>query len=450
MFAIMILLTFVVLLIIFINPKIGTFLIWPILFTYPHSWWYYHEFLPLNMGVDDLFCIFLFLSILVRHNLMDGKRIRFGYAFWVVVAFTVVGVVANTAGAFEEIDPFRRSLYLKDILKNGIYFGLFYAILHCIDDERDLKIQFTMFSVAAMIGAILVILQNFFPYQMEIFATPRVTTVGFALTYESRGAGAFMNPNAAACILSCALVMTLASLRMQRTLFSKIAVYLIMFILLIGILFTRSRAGLLMLIGTLGLMAIISQSRTVVWLAIIAGVVVALAFTGMRELYKERIAQVYDPMTKTWGANVLGRIETWAGYFRTATLRNYILGQGPKQALAKNDMESHSAYVSLITVYGLGGVIWAISALIKFMKMAVSLKGFPDPLIAAVSAACFWALIGWGIYANTSDAITSYYPRYLLFYIVVLIDRAYYFAQQQQWQSYCENFYGDQLQLYPQ
>jgi hypothetical protein len=41
-----------------------------------------------------------------------------------------------------------------------------------------------------------------------------------------------------------------------------------------------------------------------------------------------------------------------------------------------------------------------------------------------------WALIAWGIYALSADAISSQYPRYLLFYVVVLLDRASAIARQ--------------------
>ncbi len=41
-----------------------------------------------------------------------------------------------------------------------------------------------------------------------------------------------------------------------------------------------------------------------------------------------------------------------------------------------------------------------------------------------VPSGCMWALVVWGIYAMSADAISSQYPRYLLFYVVVLLDRA--------------------------
>jgi len=448
MFFIIFILFLVVLGIILVWPKLGTFIIWIILFTYPHGWWYYRGFLPLNIGADDLFCIALFLAVVIRRNFIQGVPIRFGYAFWVIGTFSIIGVIANYAGSLEGFG-LEQGEYMKDILKNGVYFALFYAVLHCIDDEKDLKIQFTMFSIAAVIGALLVIIQRYFPDPMSIFALPQVYAERM-LTYESRAEGAFTNPNAAACVLVCSLVLVVTALRLQRTAIAKLIVYLFIIVLLAATLFTQSRSGLLALGGTFILMSLIGKNRKTSWLVIGGAVVVILLFGGIRETYMERVAAAYDPHSGQWGANVLGRIETWRSYFETANAKDYIFGQGPKQGIVKNGMESHSAYVSLITVYGFGAIIWAILSLIFFLRKVWQLRRFPEPLITVVSSGCFWALVAWGIYATTSDAITSAYPRYLLFYIVVLIDRASFFAgQQQRWWLYEEGTEQEEGALEP-
>ena len=133
---------------VFIKPKWGSFLIWPILFTYPHNWWFQHQWLPLNIGVDDLYCLVLFGVVVIRRNLLGGIPVRWGYAFWVVTTFVLIGAVAVLSGA-ADAPGMERVNYIKDILKLCVYWGLFYAILHCIDDVVDLRRQFTMFSLAA-------------------------------------------------------------------------------------------------------------------------------------------------------------------------------------------------------------------------------------------------------------------------------------------------------------
>jgi hypothetical protein len=433
--------------IIFVKPKWGTFLIWPILFTYPHGWWYYRQFLPLNIGVDDLFCIALFLAVLIQRNLLKGVRIRFSYAFWIISAFTVIATVANIAGS-RDAPPFERILYVKAIMKFGVYWGLFYAVLHCIDDIHDLKMQFTMFSLGAVAGASIVIMQYFFPYQMEIFAAPiALEKVGFG--FGTRGSGAFMNPNTAACVLCCSLMLVIAAMRLQKTIISRMVVYAFIFVLLTAMIVTRSRSGLMALGGTLVLMAFLGRGKKVAWLVITAIVVIGMAFAGARLLYTERIEDIYDPTTGVWGANVEGRIKTWSSYLETAMAKDYLLGQGVIQGVEKNGGESHNAYVSLLTVYGIGGALWGLIAVIIFFRRTFALRHFPDPLISTIGAGCIWALIAWGIYAMTADAISSQYPRYLLFYLVVLLDRGYNIArEQQEWLLYEEQ--ATQPVLYPE
>ncbi len=85
----------------------------------------------------------------------------------------------------------------------------------------------------------------------------------------------------------------------------------------------------------------------------------------------------------------------------------------------------------MITVYGVGGVIWAFAALMGFLRKACKRDPWADPLIAIVKGGCLWALVTWVAYAFTADALSSQYPRYLLFYLVVLLDRAAFIGTQE-------------------
>jgi len=437
--------TFVVLCLIFIKPKWGTFLIWPVLFTYPNGWWYYHNFLPLNMGVDDFLCIALFLTVFIRRNFLGGVRLRLNYAFWTISAFTVIAAIANIAGSMDAA-PVERIFYIKAILKFCVLWGLFYAVLHCIDDTHDLKMQFTMFSIGTIAGASIVILQYFFPYQTEIFAAPVALERG-EVGFGVRASGAFMDANTAACMLGCSLMLVITAIRLQKTAISKMVVYAFICVLLVGIAVTRSRSGLMALVGALVLMAFLGQGKKFAWLVIIGAVVIAMTFAEARLLYTERIKDIYSG--GIWGANVEGRTGTWSSYLETATTKDYLLGQGMTSGITKNGMESHSVYISLLTVYGIGSVFWALIALIIFLRKAVVLRRSADPLLSTISEGCIWALAAWGIYGTAADAISAMSPLYLLFYLVVLLDRGHNIAGEQQKSLLYEEQVGQPV-LYPE
>ena len=186
---------------------------------------------------------------------------------------------------------------------------------------------------------------------------------------------------------------------------------------------TRSRSGLMALVGGFMLMIFFSKSRKIAMMVVVAGIIVAVIFGGVRLMFQERLRDIYAQ--GTWGHNIEGRFETWRGYFETATPQIYMFGQGFTQARARNEVESHSAYVSLITVYGLGGTVWAILSVLHYFKKVFRSRNVENLFVKRLSDGCLWVLVAWGIYAMASDAISSQYSRYLLFYIVILVDRTY-------------------------
>jgi hypothetical protein len=402
-----------------VRPKWGAGLTWLVLFTYPHNWWFNHPFLPLNIGADDLFCIVLFLSVVVRRNLFGGVPVRWGYGFWVITTFALVVTVATLSGALDA--PFDRLLYLKDILKIYVYWGLFYAILHCIDDGQDLRRMVGMFALAALVGGALVLLQHFLPGRMQDWSNPSLVEIE---EVTGRASGAFLNPNGAACVLACSLVLVVTALRLQESWISKALLGLSCGFLLLGVLVTRSRSGLLALGVTFGLMALVGRNKKVAWMVIASAIVVGLSFGGVREAFRQRLATVYDPTAQAWTANVAGRTETWLRYFQTATPKVYLLGQGQRAGILRNGSETHSAYVSALTVYGLAGVVWAIASAVGLWRKACTGRRPEGAITAIVQSGCLWAWVAWAVYAATSDALSSQYPRYLLLLLVVLVDRA--------------------------
>ena len=442
---IIIIASFVALMLVMISPKLGANLIWLILFTYPHTFWYKHGFLPMNIGMDDLYCIALFVAVVIRKNILKGTPIRTGYAFWVITGFLFVSLIANISGFILAEEQFKViSLSIKEVLKMGIYWCLFYAILHSIDSEKDLKTQITFFLIAAVVGAVLVIVSYSHPYLMIPWRDPTATIASGSIamkeiSYHERACGAFLNPNAASCVLAFAIVFIMSLIKLQKTFILKLLTYSVVFIVFVGMLITRSRAGLLSISVVFVLMVFLSNSnRYMALLFIFAAIAVVSLSPNVSRLFMERLEDSYSGETGMLGSNVVSRFSMWTKYFESASFYIYLFGQGKIQGELRNGMSStHSAYVAIITTYGFGGMIWAIASLTNFIKREIVIIRDDNPYTVVVGKTCFWAIIIWGVYAMFADAIGSQYTRYLLFFLVVLMDRAYTF-------STCHNNFADE------
>lgn len=375
-----------------------------------------------------MFCVFLFIVVLVRRNMMGNVPFRLGYAFWTVTGFVIVAFIATFAGSFEASSQ-EQILYIRDMLKLLVYFSLFFAIIHSIDNEKDLRNQLVAFTIAAAAGALIVIAQYHNPYRLQWFLAPAILERGIDI--GGRASGAFMDPNAAAGTLTVCITLIMASFRFYKVRVGKFFPLAAVVIVFTAIFFTGSRAGFFALAGVLVLMGFIGKSKKLAWTLIITGIIAAFLFGGGAELLRQRIEVVYNPETQTWAESVEGRFEMWKSYFETATARTYVFGQGRRQGIAKNGLETHSAYVSIITVYGFGSMIWAGFALAGFIRRFNYLRKIASPSIAALGRACMWGLMAWGIFGLSADALSSYYPRYVLFFTVVILDRAYAVALQQ-------------------
>lgn len=410
----------------FVNPKVGSWLVWFVLFTYPHRWWSRHEILPLNAGVDDVFCLAFFLIVVFRRNFMEGLGVRFGYAFWVISGFTIVASIATIFGLRADTGAYE-SRMLKVVLKMLVYWALFYGILHCIDSKRDLKMQFAMFSLAAGVGGVLVILSYFFPQPMANFAAP-IVLQEMGIEQGGRATGAFMNANAAGCMMVCSLVLVATTMRLQRTRVAQAVVILLIGVLMVGALLAQSRAAFLAMGVTFLLMSLIGRHKPLAWTVVACGLAIALLMPQLREPFQKRLARALNP-----GSNINsrtgGRVSIWMRYFETAEVEDYIIGRGEAAGVRDVGSETHNVYVSLLTVYGAGSVLWALAAVAIFGRKVYQAGAGGDELLSTVASGCLWALVAWGVYGMSADALSSQYTRYILFFLVVLIDRAAVFAR---------------------
>jgi len=63
-----------------LQPKIGTVLVWPIVFAYPHLFVERQQLTPWNVGMDDVFICIFFVAVVVRRGFFGKTELRFGLA----------------------------------------------------------------------------------------------------------------------------------------------------------------------------------------------------------------------------------------------------------------------------------------------------------------------------------------------------------------------------------
>lgn len=411
-------------------PKLGTYLFMPVLCLYPQGWWLQQQFLPLNIRADDLFGLFVFLVVVVRRNLFGGVPVRFGWGFWVVSGLAVILVAANTAGYLAPADWLAELTSLKAALKAGVVWAMFYAVLHCIDTPEDLRRQCAAFAIGTGLGALPVILQNYYPVQMEIFLAPPEPGQRVLVGEGVRGMGAFLNPNTAGCMLGAGVLMAVTAIRAAPRGLLRLVCYAAICTMLLGLLYTRSRGALIALAVPVMVMSLLSRSRYVIWTAAAGALVLALTFRGAWDMFQERFVEAYEQAAGGWDRNVAGRFQTWASYFDTATTVDYIVGQGQMAGIIKNGMESHNVFVSLITVYGIGGFLWGCATTYGFLRRLAKLKPWANEVVGKIASGCGWTLLAWSLFSMTNDTISSHFPRHVLMLLVVLLDRAYVLANE--------------------
>ena len=412
---------------ILINPKIGLVLVWPMLFVYPHLYMERLQLMPWNIGVDDLFICVFFLVVLIRRNLLGGVPIRFGFALKGALAFMVIWTVASLSGW--SIEPHMYAVEIvKPILKWGVFLLLVYSMVHTIDDERDLRLVAFVYVGSLTLAGVTVILHKLFPSQMVIFTAEWVTDLRGLGT--NRPMGSFGSANTGCAVLGMTVIFTMMLLRLRMTTMARVLLVSAIPVLLIAMVLTESRSGLLALGSTLGAMCVLNRSRVYV-AALVALMCMAVVFKPVLFLdVWDRIADVYSTDAGgQWGKNAEGRFELWKGFVQQSTAQTVVLGQGRTVAMYRVGGHSHNTYISATLVLGVAGAIWTVAFFGTLITRARRLALRRLPPCDAIGSGVAWAMVAWLVAGLTLDMLLTHNSTYVYLIYAAMIDRASVFAQ---------------------
>lgn len=415
---------------ILINPKIAVVLVWPMVFLYPHLYVQNLQLLPWNIGLDDLFVCLFFLIVLVRRNMLSGVPLRFGLTLKGALAFMVIWTVASFSGWSIEPHMFPIEV-VKPVLKWITYLLFAYALVHTIDDAQDVKRAALVYIVTLTLAAVTVVLHQMFPSQMIIFSAEKMAERQGSEV--ARPMGSLQAANTGCALLGMTVIFTMMFLRLHMSMLKRVLLIACILLLLVGMVATESRSGLLALGATMAAMCVFNRSR--LYIAAFGGLM-AMSVLFHPELFYDvwdRIRQAYNPEAGgQWGHNAAGRFELWKEFFRQATAQIVVLGQGRAVSIYRAGGHSHNTYISALLVLGSGGTIWAIAFFGTLIARARRLSLSRQEPYHAVGAGVAWAMFAWLVAGFTLDMMLTSTSTYVYLSYAVLIERSYALLQQEQ------------------
>lgn len=412
--------TVFILVLVFYNPKLGPIFLWPILFMYPHFYMLQRQFLPLNIGIDDLFICVFFLAVLLRRNLMGGVRPRLGFAFWCALLFFFVLLMANI-NSYMAVGA-RGPEFVKAALKGVITVLLVYSLLNTIDNLDDLKQSVFAFCFFAGLGALIVIAQNYYPRTMYIFACGDYVRMLHEGYQDIRPAGAFFSANDAALVIGAACLIIVSTLRLKSMYFRKNLRFLLLAIMVVAILMTRSRAGFLGLATSLLLMCFFGKQKRYAVVFAIIGLIALISMPQVREPLLARFGTA-ETMGRGLMWSLKQRYESAHELWRNITLARFLFGRTHYADRLLGLQYPHSFYQGLTLSFGVGGTIWIIWLIIVIVRKAKMMKNYPDLRVAAFGSAIRWCLVSFAVFGVGAGIFDNIYGSYTLFLLTVVAQR---------------------------
>jgi O-antigen ligase len=328
---------------------------------------------------DALFAVVMSIALVTGR--FDATRVPLS-----VLAALSAFLVLNLVSAVEAIDPTRAAFFFGITLYLCVFSVWFAGYLRSVRRTRLVVIGY----LAAAIGSALL---------GTLAVTLRFPGSDVLLGYGTRAEGLFKDPNVFGPFLVPAALVVLEEILRPRLLrASALAKYGLFVILVLGVLFSYSRAAWLnLVVGAVVMLVVLSLRRRsgrgalglLVTLAVAASVVVVtVSFTSSASFLQERARrQHYD--TQRFGAQRLG----------VQYGSEQVVGIGPGQFEVLAPVATHSTYVRVLAEQGLAGFVTIAALFLATLAFAMRNAALGRDTYGIGSAALLGA---WcGILANS-------------------------------------------------
>jgi putative inorganic carbon (hco3(-)) transporter len=328
--------------------------------------------------------------------LLYERRLRTGGALGLALAIFFAWMAASAAWS---LAPFITRQCIGEAAK---FFAIFFLVTNVVDDVDRARQLLTVFAAASVIPAVGALWS--YAHGQHLVEGTRAAWLG-----------TFGDPNDLAYHLATGIAVALGARRLERGFCTRLMWAAGIGLMLIAILFTQSRGGLITTGAVLALYALQSVSRRRETVAILAVVIVAALVAPSATWQRASTTLAYED-----DASALGRIDAWntgKSIFDERPLAGVGLGTfivawaeyapgnaGPARA-------PHNTFVEVLAETGLVGLVLFLTALALGLVWALLAARAPET--AALGSATAGGLCAF-IVASTTLGELSSWPLYIL------------------------------------
>lgn len=380
---------------------------WFALFCYPHA--LTAELLPLNIGVDDLYIIGLGIVVLLK-RIFSGRTVL-GFATVGALLFWIVETSSNMTGALTGPGFLMREA-IKATLKGVTYILFGFIMDNTIDDRKDIESTIKWLIVAGICGTITVIGQAFYEPLFRIFTLWRPEPWQ---VQDVRGGGAFLNPNSAGAMMILFLIFCISRLGIGETPTSRLVLWGMCLLFLVGLVLTRSRSAWAGMIAVTFFLLLFSRLRRYVFLVAIISLVGILTSELAKGIFYTRLV--------TAGFSAVDRVQIWLTIINNTT--GYILfcGRGATAEFIRLEATPHNTYIHILFELGFFGAAWAIWFFWKLFRTARFLQKYGDAHAQFAGNWVAYTLLGLAVFGIALEILFISFVRYVLFFMAALVYR---------------------------
>lgn len=395
-----------------VYPQKALGLFWVLILCYP-TWLLYGK-LPLNIGLDDIFLVCLFVGSLVKGKVSEK------WPFMAALFFCILAVFGDLSsiGLGSNIDI---SYALKRWLKNAGLICLVFSVSATIHNERDIKRALYAMLAGMVLGGVLLIYyainkSAYNPFQIPAWALGKEESLLQVI-------GPFSSHDRAGGILGFGSVIAYFMIKFTRSKGEKIFLVSICCILMLALLLSASRSGWVFLVFPVMLSSFLGKKKLVGIVMLVLVTLFALFALAKFAHFSERLTETTEAYS-AGGLEVLssGRIKHWKTTLSHPSVSWLLFGEG----FAAQEFHPHSNYIAMLKCTGLIGIaFWAVFYTRIFKKSFWLMNHDYLPEMTAVFSGCFWAYIGYLIYFIPSTPMMWSPVRYTDFFLMTLIHLRY-------------------------